>query len=151
MISMESILGIEDTIRNVDQEGLHKLILKFQRKQPAIFVYLAAVSKREELNDDEEDVFFTTALVLWMVIVENSRSVKKVSPKTLNAMDDHLMSTLENDHVLTFPNFSEPKVLEYAVMRLTEPQPGFEVREDIKPLLFAFMKVVIDALLEARL
>jgi hypothetical protein len=150
MISMESILGVEDTIRNVDQEGLHKLILKFQRKQPAVFVYLAAVSKREELNDDEEDVFFTTALVLWIVIVENSQAVKKVLPKTLNAMDDQLMSTLENERALTFPSFSEPKVLEYAAMRLTEPQPGFEIREDVKPLLFAFMKVVIDALLEAR-
>jgi hypothetical protein len=85
-----------------------------------------------------------------MAIVENSKSVNKVSPKTLNAMDDHLMSTLEGERALKFPDFSELKVLEYAAMRLTEPQPGFEVREDLKPLLFAFMKVVIDSLLEVR-
>jgi hypothetical protein len=147
---MESILGIEDSVRNIDEQGLHKLILKFQRKQPAIFVYLAAVSKREELNDDEEDVFFTTALVLWMALVENSRSVKKVRPKRIDELDDQMMSVLENDKALTHPELSERRLVEYALMRLTQPQPEFQVREDLKPLMFAFMRVVLDAFLEAR-
>jgi hypothetical protein len=150
MISMENILEIEDTIRNVDEKGLHQLILKFQRKQPSIFVYLAAVSQREELNDDEQDVFFTTALVLWMALVENSKSVKKVSPKKLNEMDDQLISISEDEKNPTFLNFAEPKLLEYALIRITQPQPEFQIREDLKLLMFAFIKVVLDAMLESR-
>ncbi len=150
MISMESILGIEDTIRNVDEKGLNKLIVKFQQKQPAVFVYLAAISQREELNEDEQDIFFTTALVLWMVLVENSRSVKKVSPKKLNEMDDHLMMTLTDEKVSILPDSREPKLIEYVLMRITQPQPEFQVREDLKPLMFAFMKVVLDSMLDSR-
>ncbi len=158
MISLETILEVEDSLRNLEDDEVKRLLRRFERKQTAIFVYLAAISEREELNEDEQDVLFTIALVLWTALLKNSKSVKKVRMDRIEELDNEIMAMLEKNiegsdvslakEAGQLINQSEPKLFEYILMRCMKSDQTMPIREDTKSLMVFFLKVVLDGFLE---
>jgi hypothetical protein len=158
MISLEIILEVEQSLRSLEDDEVKKVLRRFERKQTAVFVYLAAVCEREELNEDEQDVLFSIALILWTTLLQNFKSVKKVSMERIEELDNEIMALLEanvdkNDEALAkdvaeLVNQTEPNLFEFILMRSMKPDETAPVREDIKPLMVLFLKAVLEGFLE---
>lgn len=156
MIPSETILEAEDSLRGMDDRETIRAVRQFERKQPAVFVYLAAISQREEFNEDEQDVFFTIALVLWMAIVKSCGSTGKVPMKKMEELDKKALAILEAGHGSAMdggidsagePHHREPNLMTFILRRCNEPDAGTPLREESKPLMVYFLKVVLKGLL----
>ncbi len=137
---------------------MKKLLRRFVRKHTAVFVYLAALCEREELNEDEQDVLFSIALILWSTLLQNFKSVKKVSMERIEELDNEIMAMLEanvdqSDAALAkqtaeWVNQKEPNMFQFILMRSMKPDETAPIREDIKPLMVIFLKAALEGFLE---
>lgn len=156
MISSEKILEREDSLHTLNDAETNQLVRQFERKQPGIFVYLAGLSQREELNEEEQDHLFTLAIVSWKVILEHYPGLRKVRVSKLGELDEGMLRVFDRfsaaketpllDYGKSFVSgHPEPRVLEFLLNRVLHA----EIRDEMKGIVFFALAAVVDALLEA--
>jgi hypothetical protein len=145
---------IDDTLAKFQQfseEDVLKLMRTFQKKQEPLLVYIAAIAEREEMNDEEYDVFITMTLMCWEVIRKKFPRLKKVTMKQLSKMDDSLYEMLKNDPgamLMDVKDYPQPHLLGTVLTHVMEADSS-EVREDLKGIIYFTLKNVLDGLLRS--
>lgn len=156
MISSEKILEIEDSLHTLNDAETNQLVRQFERKQPGIFVYLAGLSQREELNEEEQDHLFTLAIVTWKVVLEHYPRLRKVHVSKLEDVDEAMISLFDRfsaakdtpllDYGRSFVSgHREPKLLEFLLNRILNSA----IRDEMKGIVFFGLTAVLDAFLDA--
>lgn len=156
MISSEKILEIEDLLHTLNDAETNRLVRKFEHKQPGIFVYLAGLSHREELNEEEEDHLFTLAIVSWKVVLEHYPRLRKVRVSKLQEVDEGMIRLFDRfsaaketpllDYGRSFVSgHQEPKLLEFLLNRILNSA----IRDEMKGIVFFALAAVLDAFLES--
>lgn len=159
---METISArtVEKTWRRMSTmspEGFPQIIDKLSSEQPAVLVYLLA-SGEDLFNLDERELLLYLGVVVWQIMAQGSTELREVTDETLDAVEDanlgmleYLEDETEADFVETvekiYTNYNQPEVLRYVVEALwEEEEEDAEIREEMKGMIFLFLKTVIDAL-----
>lgn len=156
MISSEKILETENVLHNLNDAETNQLVRRFERKQPGIFVYLAGLSQREELNEEEEDHLFTLAIVSWKVVLGNYPRLRKVRVSKLEEVDEGMIRLFDRfsaaketplyDYGKSFVSaHQEPRLIEFLLNRVLNT----EIRDEMKPIVFFALAAVVEAFLES--
>jgi hypothetical protein len=158
-ISRDAIEKTHQALAHLNEEETRKAVKLFQKKQVGLLVYSAAISEREGFNDDEQDVFFSTVLVIWQVLLKQYPRMKSVSIEQLEKADDQAFTDLGNltnasdadilRHVdVQLTSHPETELLRYVVENTMESKIG-AVRDEMRPPMFLSLNLVLDQLLAA--
>lgn len=157
MISEKEIEATEAALSGMNDRDTRKLIRNFQKKQEPLLVYIAAVIEREGLNEEEQDLLTSTAILSWHVMRDHFPQLKTVPMEEIEASDNNLFSTLDR-----FDAMDDQEQLKYGAKVLEEhPQRellGYisekvsgneEIREEARGLIFLIAKNILDMLIHA--
>ncbi len=132
-----------------------KLVNKFANEQPVIFAYLLAAGE-DLLNQDEKELLLYLGTVIWQIMSQGSTPLPKVTEETLYALEDSNFkmveylegepeADIENTVAKIYSSYNQPEVLRYVAEALfEEDEEGEEIREEMKGIIFIYLKTVID-------
>lgn len=166
MITDESIRLIHDGMTSLNPDEIRSLAIQMSNEQPTLQAYLIAMSKASSFDEEEKHLFFFIGAVLWQVVRQHVQGWRMVTDADLEAAEDDNERMLEqlateSDGDLwsvgesLVANYPEPELLRYMVRSLMEDEEGLPDNPPFEQenIGFAFfhLKVVMDALLQARL
>jgi hypothetical protein len=142
MISDDQIVEVRQWLVLLSEAETRKLVAKFQKRQTPLLVYTAAVSERENLNDDEQDVLITLTLLVWLAVEKEYGRLKKVSIKDLESSDELLYSD---------PTNFEPKSLSLQPLLsahlIDSLRNAKEIQPENKETIQATLRLILDLLI----
>jgi hypothetical protein len=145
----EEIDEVLSDFNRFSERDIDKLMRKFQRKQKAILVYVAAVAQREELNDEEYDLLITMTLLSWRLFDTKCPKLSKVTVEELDRVDDLLYETVEKqpESLAQIANHPQAELLSNIHNAILGSDP--QVREENKPIIYFTLRNVLDVLIVA--
>ncbi len=160
VIPIEEIQEAHELLLNLSEVDSRKLLRKYQKKQEPLLVYTSAVMVREELNDEEQDLFISMTLLMWHILLQHFPKMKRVSMEEIETADDNTYAGLpeletmdpgdQNLFVEIILNSSAQKqMLGYMLETVNESPPETGIREEVKGMLFFTLKNILDLLLQA--
>ena len=158
MIAEDVVRHTDEALSGMTEKDTRKLIRSFQRKQEPLLVYIAAVIEREGLNEGEQDLLTSSAILSWHIMQDAFPKLKKVTMEEIEDADNKLFSTLErfdemnDDQQMHFgtkvlAEYPERDLLGYLSEKVMAAE---EIREDARGLIFLILKNVLDLLIQAK-
>jgi hypothetical protein len=160
MISAETVTQTWQRMAAFPPRQVPQFIEQMKNEQPVILAYLLAESERPPFNTHEGQLVFYLGLVVWQIMKQSPRPLRKVTHKKLRRVEQtnaDLLDMLASDTDADFfsatqrmlETYPEPKVFEYivqAIMDEDEYDPDDPpIREEYRGLAFLHLKVVLDA------
>lgn len=142
MISDAQIAEVRQWLALLSESETRKLVARFQKRQAPLLVYTAAVSQRENLNEDEQDVFLTLTLLAWLAVEKDYGRLKKVSMRDIESSDEQLYSD---------PSNFEPKSLSLQPLLSAHLVDSIHNAEDVRPenkeIIRVALRLILDLLI----
>lgn len=165
MISEERVAGTAEEISGMGMEEMQQLAARMQSEQPFLMVYLLAVSQREELTDEESELFFFVGIVIWQLMQECENGRRKITEEILDKAEranETLLEKIGADSQGDFVSAAEsvaldsqePEVFRYIVESVMEDEDGDPesppFSEKHLGVAFLHLKIVLDAFIEVQ-
>lgn len=160
--------AIEQTVEKIsamNRRQTETLARRMGKEQPYLLVYLAAATEGEEFTDDEADVFFNIATVIWQTMRQHPNGARLITEEIVEAVEkenEELLLKLEKDSEgdlysvaeTMALNYPEPELFRFIVQSLFEDD-----EENLESPLFsnehlgaAFLqlKIALDAFIAVQ-
>ena len=142
---------------SVDEARL--MAFQFQEEQPVIFGFLAFMDEFP-FNRHEKELVFYIGTVVWQIMKQSKRRLRKVTRRKLEKADkvnyeslEMMMSDSEADFISAsmtmLENQPEPEALRYIVETIMDEEEyepdDLPIRDEYRGLAFIHLKTVLDA------
>jgi hypothetical protein len=159
VISAETVTQVWQDMAQVSLEEVPHFINQMRVEQPVVLVYLLAVDD-SIFNEHEREIIFYLGMVVWQMMKQSKRRLRKVTEKKLMQAEEANFDFLEcfsaspeadfesatETMLATYP---EPEVLRYIVEAIMEEEDydpdDPPIREEYRGLAFVHLKTVLDA------
>ena len=159
MISAETVTRIWQQMAQIPAHQAPQLVDHMRTEQPVILVYLLALDDFP-FDQYEREIIFYMGLVVWQMMKQSKKRLRKVTHKKLRQVqdaNDEFLSFLASDTEADFvsatrtmlENYREPEVLGYIIETLMEEEEfdpdNPPIRDEYRGLAFIHLKTVLDA------
>lgn len=154
-ISQEIVEKTWQEMSNLQDMEAVLLMSKMDRDQPGVLAYLMAAGD-DLLNQDERELLLYLGTVVWQIMFQGTRSLRRVTIPQLESAENANFSTLDDlsgespgDLIAAVEemvsSYNQPEVLKYVVEALMEEDDEeIDITEDSKGLMLIYLKTVID-------
>ncbi len=154
-ISQEIVEKTWQEISNLQDMEATLLMTKMEQDQPGVLAYLMAAGD-DLLNQDERELLLYLGTVVWQIMLQGTRSLRRVTIPQLESAENTNFSTLDDlsgespgDLIAAveemIADYNQPEVLKYVVEALMEEDDEeIDITEDSKGLMLIYLKTVID-------
>ncbi|MFB0534719.1 MAG: hypothetical protein ACETWR_07035 [Anaerolineae bacterium] len=161
MISAETVTRVWQDMAQASVDEAPLFVNQMRVEQPVILAYLLAVGD-SFFNQHERELIFYLGMVVWQMMRQSKRRLRKVAEKKLMQAEEanfdfleRLSASPEADFesatqamIATYP---EPEVLRYIVEAIMEEEEDYDpddppIRDEYRGLAFVHLKTVLDAL-----
>lgn len=148
-------------VASMSAVGIPGLINEMRIEQPALLVYLLAVSEAA-FDRAETELVVYLGVVVWQIMRRWYKPLMSVSIKKLDQAEEENFAGLDSMPQITeasmwthtqfmLETYPEPEVLRYVVEALMETNPvDLKLSEDRIGLAFIYLKTALDALIRCR-
>lgn len=154
-MSQEIVEKTWQRISGLEDEETSLLRDKMEQEQPGVLAYLMAAGD-DLLNQDERELLLYLGTVVWQIMLQGTRSLRRVAIPQLESAENKNFSTLDDlsgespgdliagiEEMIT--DYNQPEVLKYLVEALMEDEDeDIDITEDSKGLMLIYLKTVID-------
>ena len=159
MISAETVTRVWQDMARASLDEVPHLLNQMQAEQPVVLVYLLAVDD-SIFNEHERELIFYLGMVVWQMMKQSKRRLRKVTHKKLMQAEEANYDLLERISVSPEADFEsvtetmlatypEPEVFRYIVEAIMEEEDydpdDPPIREEYRGLAFVHLKTVLDA------
>ena len=163
MISAETVTQVWQDMARASLDKVPHLVNQMQAEQPAVLVYLLAVDD-SIFNEHERELIFYLGMVVWQMMKQSKRRLRKVTEKKLMQAEEANYDFLERLSVSPEADFEsttwemlatypEPEVFRYIVEAIMEEEDydpdDPPIREEYRGLAVMYLKTVLDALISS--
>jgi hypothetical protein len=163
MISAETVTETWRSIAQTPPSEASALVEEMTQEQPLVVGFLLSCDD-SVFDPHEKEIIFYVGLVVWQIMKQSNRRLRKVTRKKLHKAEEanyaalEMLSTdTEADFVsatLTMlETYPEPEVLRYiveAIMEEEEYEPDDPpIRDEYRGLAFVHLKILLDALVDS--
>lgn len=154
-ITQEIVEKTWQKISGLEDEKMALLRAQMDQEQPGVLSYLMAAGD-DLLNEDERELLLYLGTVVWQIMLQGSRSLRRVTIPQLEFAENANFSTLDDlsgespaDLIAAVEemvaSYSQPEVLKYVIEALMEEDDEeIDITEDGKGLMLIYLKTVID-------
>ena len=161
MIPAEIVTETWQRMSQLDVAEAPILVEQMQQEQPAILAHLTVLDDFP-FNPHEKGLIFYLGTVVWQIMKQSQRRLRKVTLRKLEKADaaayealEMMISDSEADFVSAtvamIENYPEPEVLRYiveAIMDENEYDPDDPpIRDEYRGLAFIHLKIALDAMI----
>jgi hypothetical protein len=155
-ISTESVEKAFGAICNLTQQEAFRLSFDFQKDQPLIVAYLAAVDQ-DILNQEERELLFYLGAVAWKIMSVNNNPLKANESLLLNieSVNQKIVNSLRASGAIKFAEVvkillkecHQTEVLRYVIAALMdEDNAENSIRDENLGIIILDLKTIIDYL-----
>jgi hypothetical protein len=139
----------------MSEKEAYRLTFDLEHQQPVLLAYLAAVDT-ELLNQDEREILFFNASLIWQIMLAANKNLPKISEDLLLACEAENLKLGESlkkaDNVKfagviksILKDYGQPELFRYVVAALlTEEEEDDLVRDENLGIIMLDLKTVID-------
>lgn len=163
LITAEQIEAAFIFLETLPDKEQKKFLRKFQKKQEALLVYVAALIAREELNDAEQDLLTSTALILWKLTLDASTNQRTIMTAEIDEADNNARAELEKlldageDELFEagareaedLDVSGQPELIDFLMSTIIEAPEDSGIREDSKGILAMYGLTILRLLVRA--
>lgn len=150
-------------LESLSDKEQQKFLRKFQKRQEALLVYVAALIAREELNDAEQDLLTSTALILWKLTSDASTDQKTITAQEIDEADNSARETLEKlldagedelweaggNEAEDLKSIGQPELVDLLLQTITDAPEDSGVRDEMKGILIQYGLMILRLLVRA--
>jgi hypothetical protein len=163
MISAETVTQVWQDMAQVSADEAPRFVQQMEEEQPAVMVYLLAVGEAL-FNQHEQEIIFYLGMVVWQVMKQGQRRLRKVTEERLDQAEEANLDFLERLSASPEADFEsaiqammdtypEPEVLRYIVEAIMEDEDydpeDPPIREEYRGMAFVHLKTVLDAFISS--
>ncbi len=163
MISAETVTQVWQDMARASLDEAPRLVNQMQAEQPVVLTYLLAVDD-SIFNQHERELIFYLGMVVWQMMKQSKRRLRKVTEKKLMQAEEANFDFLERLSVSSEGDFEsttwemlatypEPEVLRYIVEAIMEEEAYTPddppIREEYRGLAVVYLKTVLDAFISS--
>jgi len=163
MISAETVTRVWQDMARASLDEVPRLLNQMQAEQPVVLAYLLAVDD-SIFNEHEREIIFYLGIVVWQMMKQSRRRLRKVTEKRLEQAEEanfdfleHLSTSPEADFESTtwemLATYPEPEVFRYIVEAVMEEEDydpeDPPIRDEYRGLAVVYLKTVLDALISS--
>jgi hypothetical protein len=163
MISAETVTRVWQDMAQVSADEAPRFVQQMEEEQPAVMVYLLAVGEAL-FNQHEQEIIFYLGMVVWQVMKQGQRRLRKVTEERLDQAEEANLDFLERLSASPEADFEsaiqammdtypEPEVLRYIVEAIMEDEDydpeDPPIREEYRGMAFVHLKTVLDAFISS--
>jgi hypothetical protein len=163
MISAETVTQVWQDMARVSAEAAPRFVNQMQEEQPVIIAYLLGVGE-SPFNQHEQAIIFYLGMVVWQMMKQSKRRLRKVTEKRLEQAEEanfdfleRLSASPEADFVSAtqemLATYPEPEVLRYIVEAIMEEEDydpdDPPIRDEYRGLAVVHLKTVLDAFISS--
>lgn len=164
MISAEAVTQTWQRMSAMPEHQAPKMVDLMSKEQPVVLAYLLAMSEDESFDEYESHLVFYTGMVVWQIMKQSSKRLRKVTEAKLEEAEkanEQFLERLSSDTDADFfsatkqmlADYPEPEVLRYVIEALMEEE-GYDadeppIREENLGLAFLNLKIVLDAFIDS--
>jgi hypothetical protein len=163
MISAETVTRVWQDMARAPLDAVPHLVNQMKAEQPVVLVYLLAVDD-SIFNEHERELIFYLGMVVWQMMKQSKRRLRKVTEKKLMQAEEanfdfleRFSASLEADFESAIQEmldtYPEPEVLRYIVEAIMEEEDydpdDPPIREEYRGMAFVYLKTVLDAFISS--
>lgn len=163
MISAETVTRVWQDMARASLDKVPHLVNQMRVEQPVILVYLLAVDD-SIFNQHERELIFYLGMVVWQMMKQSKRRLRKVTEKRLEQAEkanfdflERLSGSPEADFesatLTMLATYPEPEVFRYIVEAVMEEEDydpeDPPIREEYRGLAVMYLKTVLDAFISS--
>jgi len=144
----------EKTLKMSEQEAF-KLSYTWQKEQPLLVAYLAAIDEGI-LNQSERELLFYLGTIVWQIMSASPQTLPKITEEDLLRIEKenfNLAESFRKADTVTFaevvkkilPTYGQPEVFRYVVAALMEDD-NEDIRDENLGIIILDLKTIIDCL-----
>jgi hypothetical protein len=140
-----------------------KFLRKFQKKQEALLVYVAALIAREELDDAERDLLTSSALIMWKLTMDASTNQRMIMTREVDEADNDARAKLEKlldadedemqeaeaREAEALDACGQPALVGFFLQTVTEAPEESGIRDEMKGILIMYGLTILRLLVRA--
>jgi hypothetical protein len=157
---------VTETWQRMAQTPIHEapdLVNQMQQEQPAILAHLLYLDEFP-FDPHERELIFYIGMVVWQIMKESKRRLRRVTLKKLSKAEKANYDTLElvasdseadffSATVAMVENHPEPEVMRYIVETIMDEEDydpdDPPIRDEYRGLAFIHLKIALDALISS--
>ena len=157
---------VTETWQRMAQTPIHEapdLVNQMQQEQPAILAHLLYLDEFP-FDPHERELIFYIGMVVWQIMKESKRRLRRVTLKKLSKAEKANYDTLElvasdseadffSATVAIVENHPEPEVMRYIVETIMDEEDydpdDPPIRDEYRGLAFIHLKIALDALISS--
>ena len=163
MISAGTVTRVWQDMARASLDEVPHLVNQMQAEQPVILVYLLAVDD-SIFNEHERELIFYLGMVVWQMMKQSKRRLRKVTEKKLIQAEEanydfleRLSASPEADFVSAtetmLATYPEPEVFRYIVEAIMEEEDydpdDPPIRDEYRGMAVMYLKTVLDAFISS--
>ncbi|MFW6151509.1 MAG: hypothetical protein ACOC6C_00880 [Verrucomicrobiota bacterium] len=162
-VTHEEIQASIDSVHNMTESQTRKFMLRMQKEQPYIQVYVAAICERGEFeNENDADAVANLSSIVWRSMRRAAGGpLVKVKGHEIEKREEQIMQLYryaEGEPESNWPNmvqawmegYNQRPLLEFVLDSLMPPENPYGVTEEGSGMIFTYVKVIIDCLDNAK-
>jgi len=163
MVSAETVTRVWQDMAQVSADEAPRFVQQMEEEQPAVMAYLLAVGDAL-FNQHEQEIIFYLGMVVWQVMKQSKRRLRKVTEERLDQAEEANLDFLERFSASPEADFEsatqemldtypEPEVLRYIVEAINEEEDydpdDPPIRDEYRGMAFVYLKTVLDAFISS--
>lgn len=161
-IPFEIAEDIFDEINAYNEDKITELVEVMGDEQPFLMVYMISAGE-DELNEGEHELLFFLGTYIWMAMKKQSSSLGAVTEEVFDLVEEKnskMLEYLSEESEMGLESFVEALLKDYKqsellrlIVEVVEEEDDEEeedeesmIREEMKGIIFIYLKIVIDCL-----